>query len=178
MSDADLEYGPTPEDAAYEHTDIEPSVAMQFALWLTISMVISAAIVYGAFWLFEGRAQTANEQALTFPLAVGQDPRPQGPPLQTQPFKDVYRLKEAERQKLTSYGWIDQGSGVVRIPIEDAMRLVTERGGIHTLPQTPGTLNQIVQDSSSGRTTGVHATDERTRAGAAQPAAAPAATKH
>jgi hypothetical protein len=60
------------------------------------------------------------------------------------------------------------------------MRLITERGGIHALPQEAGSLNQRVQDASSGRTTGVHSTDERTRAGAAQspPGAAGHGTQH
>ena len=34
MNEADLEYGPTPPDATYEHTDIEPSIAGKFAVWL------------------------------------------------------------------------------------------------------------------------------------------------
>jgi hypothetical protein len=166
MNDADLEYGPTPENSTYEHTDIEPSIATKFALWLAIAMVISGGIVYGTFWLFEGRTKAANEQSRVFPLAVGQQRVPQGPALQTQPFKDVYQFKEAERQKLTSYGWVDQASGVVRIPIDDALRLISERGSVHALPQTPAGLNQVVQDSAAGRTSGVLATDERTRAGA------------
>ena len=153
MNEADLEYGPTPEDAEYEHTDIEPSIASKFAIWLTVAMVISVAIVYGTFWLFEGQAQTAGKAAQQFPLAVGQVKEPTGPRLQVQPFKDVYQLKSAEREKLTSYGWVDQGTGVVRIPIEDAMRLVGERGTIPASQQNPDSLNKFVQDSSAGRTT-------------------------
>jgi topoisomerase IA-like protein len=34
---------------------------------------------------------------------------------------------------LESYGWVDKDKGVVRIPIEEAMRLIAERG----LPPTP-----------------------------------------
>jgi len=33
-SDHDLEYGPTPAGAKYEHTDIDTSVGYKFALWL------------------------------------------------------------------------------------------------------------------------------------------------
>ena len=175
--DADLEYGPTPEGSTYEHTDIEPGIAGQFALWLTIAMVISVGIVYGTFWFFEGRAKEASQQQQVFPLAEGQKRVPEGPQLQWQPFKDVYQLKEGERQRLTSYGWVDEPAGVVRIPIDDAMRLLSERGGVHSLPQTPGELNTVVQDSSSGRTTGAWTTDERTRGGGAA-APAPAPTKH
>ena len=154
MSDADLEYGPTPDDAEYEHTDIEPGIASKFALWLAIAMVLSGGIVYGTFWLFEGQTQTLNQEMQQFPLAAGQVKEPPTPRLQTQPFKDVYQLKQGQREKLTSYGWVDQGTGVVHIPIDEAMRLVVERGGIPANTQSaPGELTQVVQDSSAGRTT-------------------------
>ncbi len=152
MSEADLEYGPTPEDAEYEHTDIEPAIASRFAIWLEVAMVISGGIVYGTFWLFEGREHTMNQQSQLFPLAAGLAKEPPTPRLQTQPFKDVYQLKTEQLDRLRSYGWVDQNAGVVHIPIDDAMRLVTERGAIPAAPQTPTSLNQVVQDSSAGRT--------------------------
>jgi hypothetical protein len=151
-NEADREYGPTPEGAQYEHTDIEPTIASKFAIWLTVALVLSAGIVYGTFWLFEGQESAASQAAQTFPLAAGQVREPQGPRLQTQPFKDLYTLGESERETLTTYGWVDRGAGVVRIPIEDALRLMSERGGVAAALETPAGLNQVVQDSSSGRT--------------------------
>jgi hypothetical protein len=152
MNEADLEYGPTPDDSEYEHTDIEPAIASRFAIWLAVAMVLSVGIVYGTFWLFEGRAETANREVQQFPLAVGQIKEPPTPRLQTQPFKDVYQLKTAQLDKLHTYGWVDQGTGVVHIPIDEAMRIVSERGGVPASAQTPNGLNQVVQDSSAGRT--------------------------
>ena len=152
-NDADLEYASTPEDSEYEHTDIDPGIAGKFALWLAIAMLISGGIVYGTFWLFEGREESANQASQLFPLAAGQAKEPPTPHLQAQPFKDVYQLKSGQLEKLHSYGWVDQASGVVHIPIDEAMRLVTERGGVPSATQTPGGLNQVVQDSSGGRTT-------------------------
>jgi hypothetical protein len=154
MSEADLEYGPTPEDAEYEHTDIDPGIAGRFALWLAIAMVISGGIVYGTFWLFEGQTVTWNEEVQRFPLAAGQPQAPPPPRLQTQPFRDVYRLRQEQLEKLSSYGWVDQGTGVVHIPIEDAMRLVTERNQVGSgAAAPPDGFGQVVQDSSAGRTT-------------------------
>ena len=153
MSDANLEYGPTPPDSEYEHTDIDPGIAGKFAVWLGIAMALSVGIVYGTFWLFEGREQTWNQQVQQFPLAVGQVKEPPTPRLQTQPFKDVWQLKSGEIERLTSYGWVDQGTGVVHIPIDDAMRVVAERGAVPAAgQQPPADFNQRVQDSSSGRT--------------------------
>jgi hypothetical protein len=154
MNEADLEYGPTPEDAEYEHTDIEPGIAGRFALWLAIAMVISGGIVYGTFWLFEGQQISWDQQVQQFPLAAGQEKEPPPPRLQTQPFKDVHLLRQEQLEKLSSYGWVDQGTGVVHIPIEDAMRIVAERNAVATTGQdAPGGFNHVVQDSSGGRTT-------------------------
>jgi hypothetical protein len=152
MSEADREYGPTPPDAEYEHTDIEPAIAGRFAVWLAVAMLISGAIVYGTFWLFESREETSNRAAVQFPMAVGQVTEPPTPRLQTQPFRDVYRLKQQQIDKLHAYGWVDQSSGVVHIPIDEAMRLLTERKLLPMAEQTPDGLDQVVQDASAGRT--------------------------
>src|SRR5690606_3435202 len=139
------EYGATPPDAGYEHTDIDPGIAGKFAVWLAIAVILSGGIVYGTFWLFEGRQQAWNQQVQQFPLAAGQMKEPPTPRLQTQPFKDVWQLKQGQVEKLTSYGWVDQGTGVVHIPIDDAMRIVAERGGVPTSGQpSPEGLNQRV----------------------------------
>ena len=152
-NDADHEYGPTPEHSTYEHTDIEPTIAGKFAVWLGVAMVVSAGIVYGTFWMFEGWTEEANQAAQQFPLAADYDRPRTGPLLQTQPFKDLWELREKERQKLTQYSWVDQGSGVVRIPVDEAIRLMSERG-VPTLGGEPsGGGVEIVPDSASGRTT-------------------------
>lgn len=147
----DLEYGPTPPGAKYEHTDIDVSVGYKFGLWLAVSMLISIGIVTGVFYFFEGRGKSANALAQKYPLAAGQVKQPPAPNLQNQPFKDIYLLRQAEREKLTTYGWVDRGSGVVHMPIEDAMRLLHERKMLNARPQP--SPHQVTMDSSAGRTT-------------------------
>ena len=147
MSDADLEYGPTPAGAGYEHTDVAPAVAYNFALWLGVAMVVSVAIVYGTFRFLEGRAVTTDDSARRYPLAVGRAEDPPAPRLQTQPFRDVYDLKSAQRDVLNGYGWIDRANGVVHIPIERAMQLTLERG----LPTRSDPHDHVDDDGGAGR---------------------------
>ena len=45
-------------------------------------------------------------------------------------------LRATEDASLTTYGWVDRDTGVVRIPIERAMDLLAERG-LPTGPETP-----------------------------------------
>lgn len=147
----DLEYGPTPPGAQYEHTDIDPGIGYKFALWLTVAMLISFGIVYGVLRFFDGRQQTADAAAQQFPLAVGVTRQNPTPFLQTQPFKDIYTLRGEEAAKLGSYGWVDKDGGVTRLPIGRAMELMIQRG--FPVRTTGGdALNVVTQDSSSGRT--------------------------
>lgn len=145
----DYEYGPTPPGAGHEHTDIDPAIGYNFAIWLAVAMVLSLGIVYGTFWLFEGQQQAADVQQ--FPLAAGQEKEPPSPRLQTQPFKDVYLLKEGQNERLDSYGWTDKAAGVVHIPIDRAIDL-TLRQGLPARQDAGAGVPTVVQDSSSGRT--------------------------
>ena len=152
VNEHDLEYGPTPPGAKHEHTDIDVNVGYKFGLWLAVAMLISIGIVYGSFWFFERRVQTADAVAKKYPLAAAvphQDPPT--PNLQRQPFKDIYQLRDAENKKLAGYGWVDKDGGVTHIPIDRAIEVMLQKG-FATRPNGADALNVVTQDSSSGRT--------------------------
>lgn len=148
----DVEYGPNPPGAAYEHTDIDPGVGYRFGAWLLVAMLISGAIVFGTFRLLQGRVAARDEAAARYPMAAGQTREPPAPRLQTQPFKDVYQLRRTEAERLNGYGWVDQATGVVHIPIDRAMALAIERGVLAVRPEGGAQAQLIPQDSSGGRT--------------------------
>jgi hypothetical protein len=37
-------------------------------------------------------------------------------------------MRAEEDRPLTTYGWVDRDAGIVRIPMEEAMKLVVSRG--------------------------------------------------
>jgi hypothetical protein len=152
-TDHDLEYGPTPPGAQYEHTDITVSIGYNFAAWLLVAMTLSLALVYSVFWYYEGRRVTADVAAQQFPLAAGLEKEPPSPRLQTQPFKDIYLLKQGQSERLGSFGWADKDGGIVHIPIEHAMELTRQQ--LTTRPEAQAGALTVVQDSSSGRTSAV-----------------------
>ena len=151
VGDHDFEYGPTPPGAQHEHTDIDPSVGYKFAVWLVVAMLLSVAIVFGTFRFFEGRTKAADVAAQKYPLAAGRPKAPPAPNLQNQPFKDIYKLRSTEAEKLTTYGWVDKDGGIARIPIDRAMEVMLQRG-FPTRPDGADGINVVTQDSSSGRT--------------------------
>src|SRR2546422_915423 len=60
---------------------------------------------------------------------VPPEPRLQGAPgHENSPAIDIEKFRAQETQSLNSYGWVDSKAGVVRIPIEDAKKLLLQRG--------------------------------------------------
>ena len=55
-----------------------------------------------------------------------------------------------EDAALHSYGWVDKNAGTVHIPIEDAMRLMLERGALTTRPVDASKPQEPVDDVSVG----------------------------
>jgi hypothetical protein len=48
--------------------------------------------------------------------------------LQTNPRQDLAAFHAHERERLSTYAWVDRDKGVIRIPIERAIALLAERG--------------------------------------------------
>ncbi len=61
------------------------------------------------------------------PLAELQQP-PSGPRLQVDPELDLEQFKVIEDSLVNSYGWVQKEAGVVRIPLDEAMKLMLQRG--------------------------------------------------
>lgn len=53
------------------------------------------------------------------------------PRLQVSPANDLQALRVREQQVLASYDWVDRDSGLVRIPITQAMTVLVERAEAH-----------------------------------------------
>ena len=152
---ADDQYLHTPPGSTYEHTDAHVGPMMKFALWLAISAAVVHVGLAGMYWLLI-RESTERVDTQRYPLAVNGPPRlPAEPRLQQFPRNEIYDFRMKEDAALHSYGWVDKNAGTVHIPIEDAMRLILERGALATRPvdaskpQEP--VDMFPSDSSSGR---------------------------
>jgi hypothetical protein len=62
------------------------------------------------------------------------------PPYRSTPVTDLAELRASEDRALHSYGWVDRQKGIVRMPIDVAMKLTLQRGlpvqNTQTTPQT------------------------------------------
>jgi len=53
---------------------------------------------------------------------------PPSPRLQTAPHQELQDYCAVQQKEVSSYGWVNQESGVVRIPVDRAMELILARG--------------------------------------------------
>lgn len=135
------EHQPHHADVSHEASDVN----IRPVLAVGAGLLALGAVVYFVVWLVFGylnRRESAASALPVYPLAVGQEDRlPPEPRLQTNPRQDLRDLRESESALLESYGWVDKNGGVVRIPIDEAMKLVLQRG----LPSRPATEQQVVK---------------------------------
>ena len=111
----------------HETSDINIRGVFLFAAGLFVSAILIGFMVWVLFRYLDTRE--AHKGASEFPLAAAQGSRvPPAPRLQTNPREDLRELRAREDRALTSYGWVDKNAGVVRIPIDQAMKLAVERG--------------------------------------------------
>ena len=114
-------------DVHHETSDVNIRGIFGFAAGLTVVCFFAAFVVWVLFKYFDARE--ARRIVPEYPLAATQEARqPPEPRLQVNPRQDLQDLRAQEDQILNSYGWVDKNAGVVRIPIEDAMKLTVQRG--------------------------------------------------
>ena len=116
----------------YEKTDVTTGAVVRVGVIVFAVALVGSLILLPLMSLLETRWAATDPP--TPPLTRFEPGRrPPEPRLQQQPFDDVRDLHAAEAAWLGGYGWVDRQAGIVRIPIEDAMSLVLERG----LPARP-----------------------------------------
>jgi len=119
-------------EVQHEESDVNIGGIFAFAGALVVTAMIVQLMVWLLFNYFNRRE--AAKAPPEFPLAAAQEQRlPPEPRLQTTPRQDLEDLRAQEDQVLNGYRWVDRNAGIVRIPIEEAMRLTLQRG----LPARP-----------------------------------------
>jgi hypothetical protein len=173
------------DDVAHEHSDINVRAIVMSTVVVAVVCVVTAVLMYVLFWTVLETQAEARDPRLS-PLArpaTSMPPNTLGSPefgaapeprLLTNEPVNLQQIREQERALLSGYGWVDQAAGVARISIDQAKKLVIQRG----LPVRPdavsderfGTRLPAYGESSSGRIITRPVT-----AAPAPPAAAPAA---
>ncbi len=111
------------EQLGYEPSDVDARAVLWIALAMVVIIGLFAAALGGLVGLFHSEAQGPAVS----PLARVEI-RPPTPRLDANPAHTLAAVQEREAADLEGFGWVDRDAGIARIPIEQAMRLLAERG--------------------------------------------------
>lgn len=111
----------------YEKRDvnIRPVAIVTAAIILaSFAVMVPVRLLFAYFKGHEAAQQTAPT-SLTRGQVAEEVPEPRLEPIIGQTLAET---RKREREKLTTYGWVDKSSGVVRIPIDRALELTASAG--------------------------------------------------
>jgi len=112
----------------YEKSDANAHVRplYQFLFWISVVTLVTAGISYAVLRGLETWREGASTRAtMAEPQAAQQAPAPR---LQVREPMDLAAFRHEEAEALSTYGVVDKEKGVYRIPIEEAKKLLLERG--------------------------------------------------
>jgi hypothetical protein len=107
-----------------EARDVNFRGAFAFGVILAVTLVGVIFVMRAVFWHF-ARVQALGPEPTPFATARELPPAPR---LQAHPQQDLQQTLDGQGQILNSYGWVDERSGRVRIPIDRAMDLLAQQG--------------------------------------------------
>ncbi|HVR42071.1 MAG TPA: hypothetical protein VMS56_01395 [Thermoanaerobaculia bacterium] len=140
---------PVNPEVHHEQTDVD----VRAILWFTVIFVVFAIVSHVLLWFhlqFLIRAER-DPDLLPISLVKGEGAKlPPAPrlqpfpaptatgasvsPLHSVPPHDMERMRSEQRRRMESWGWVDEGEGRVRMPVDRAMDLQLRRG----FPLAPG----------------------------------------
>jgi hypothetical protein len=154
-----------PDDHGHEH-DLNPGVSHErrdvnvlqisaFGIGLLLGCVVVVFAMWAMFDFFYARENAKNESNPSALMMKDQNKLPPEPRLQAEPKIELKDLRSDEEAILGSYGWVNPDKGILRIPIDQAIDIVAQKG-LPSKPSPTGLDNEgyrmIPEDSSSGRT--------------------------
>ena len=135
MVDEKKQPDPIDLEKGYETEDLSIRGMTIFGIGIAVILLVTAGVILLMFNFFDDQNQ-ARQRPMP-PQVENLNTAPPAPRIQRLPGEDYARLRARAEADLTSYGWVDEANGVVRIPVEQAMELLLERG-LPTRPQSGG----------------------------------------
>ena len=110
----------------------DDEVSVPGILWITFALALVCAlgmlITWGMRGFYAARAEATAPPPS--PVVEANERRlPPGPLLQRDPEGELRALRREMSERLSGYGWVDEGAGVAYIPIDEAMDLLLARAG-------------------------------------------------
>lgn len=135
-------------------------VSYRGIVWFVVILAVTTVVCQILMWVLLRTFQYQSDTPALSPVAavterqamegrvypdvyvVGATAGPQPQLLVNEPA-NLGQFRAQEHQKLTTYGWVDQNAGVVRIPVERAKDLLLERGLPVRGKDTPRAVKEV-----------------------------------
>jgi hypothetical protein len=134
-------------DVGHEGSTVQVAGITWFIIGLAVSVIFIGWLITAVLNSFEGREKKAELESRPSPFAAERAKLPPEPRLQLapnseeqidkkeppdlkkqHPLEEMKELRESWDEQLKSYSWVDEQAGVVRIPIDEAKKLLLKRG--------------------------------------------------
>ena len=126
---------PEHDTVAFENRDVKPRTIYVYLAVLALSVVLSYVVCVFILRITTKMAADSDtpppsvRQEMKNFLTMPPEPRLQGVPGHgTDPQYDLRVKIEEDTEANQNAGWIDQNSGIAQIPVEDAMKIIAEKG--------------------------------------------------
>jgi hypothetical protein len=140
---------------SHERRDVNVFQISAFGIGLLLSCIVVMFAMWAMFDFLFSREDAKNANNPAASMMSERSKLPPEPRLQAEPKVYLKDLRADEDAILSSYGWVDPNKGIVRIPIDQAIDIVSQKG-LPSKPSPAGLDNDgyrmIPEDSSSGRT--------------------------
>jgi hypothetical protein len=112
---------PSHNGAGHEHREVSVRFIVVSLITLLIGTFMVCLLVVGIFQYFHNTY--LPPQATQVPPQLPPEPR-----VEEKPYLQLQNLRTLEEHVLSSYAWVDQNQGTVRVPIDRAIDMVAQKG--------------------------------------------------
>jgi len=127
---------PRNRDVSFEKTDVQPNTIYWYLGALAISVILSYVVCVYVLRLttkmavdYDTPPPMIRQEMGSAYQAMPPEPRLQGVPGHgNDPQTDLRQKIESDTEANRKYGWIDQNAGIAQIPVQDAMKIIAEKG--------------------------------------------------
>jgi len=132
---------PRNADVSFEKADVQPTTIYWYLGALAIAVILSYVVCVFVLRLttkiavdFDTPPPAIRQEMGSTYQDLPPEPRLQGVPGHTSdPQADLRQKIQSDTEANEKFGWIDQSAGIAQIPVEDAMKIIAQKG----LPAVP-----------------------------------------
>ena len=125
---SELRNSPDNVEVVHEESDVNVGAIIRYGIGLLVVGVVDSRVsLVAAGHVLRARPSARRRRCIRWRPASRIGFRP-SPRFQENPQQELRELRAKQKALLEGYGWVNKEAGVARIPIEEAMKMVVERG--------------------------------------------------